>query len=186
MTDSGSVSFLFLETLVSETKQDVLLVLKHMYKEGVDITSSEDAPVLAEFGHKHNISQLHKLSEKYLVEKMELTKASHFNWAEFAEQFELNRLLSHCERGIIINFHSMSATEKKLSSVSHKSFSRIMDGLAWKDAGALGSDLTARLYFCDKCCDLNHSSYCRCGILKRKRVEAMAPSAQCLLQWQKN
>lgn len=120
--------------LPGESRQHVLLVLNHMYKDDAAILSIPDGQVLATFAHKYNIKRLHKLllSEAYLVANVSFTKTDVFDWAKLAECVELNLMLAHCERYIILNFHSMSAYEKKVSEISQSALLRIMQGLAVK------------------------------------------------------
>lgn len=139
--------------LPGESKQHVMLVLKYVYSNPATIHSESvlDAQALTIFAHKYNMTRLHKLSEAYLVEKLSFTNTNVFGWAELAERIELNLLLAHCEQSIILNFHSMSASEKKVSSVSQASLLRIMDGLAGR--GMVGCDyaLAAQLSRCEYC-----------------------------------
>lgn len=110
-----------------------MLVLKHMYKDDAPILSITDAQALATFAHKYNVRRLHKRSEAYLAEHIQLTTAVVFDWAQLAERIELGLLLAHCEQYIILHFHGMSALQKKVSSISQSSLLRIMDGLAGRD-----------------------------------------------------
>lgn len=119
--------------LPEESPQHVLLVLKYLYKDDSTIHTIQEAQALATFAHKYNMTRLHKLSEAYLVEKLAFTKTTVFGWAELSERTELTPLLAHCEQFIILNFHSMSAAEKKVSSLSQSSLLRVMDGLAGRE-----------------------------------------------------
>lgn len=197
--------------LPGETRQDVFAALMHMYLESLRPQHDAEARVLARFGHKYNIPQLHKLSEKYLVGSLEQMKERFdhfpelFDWAQFAARFELNTLLAHCERDIIDCFSSMPAAEKKLSQVSHKSLLRIMAGLNGK-AAPLGwiqdTPYSATLRLCEKCNVLSDSAYCGCGPFSpmtgkardvkvshktaQEIAKSMTPSVECLLKWQKD
>lgn len=190
--------------LPGERKQHVLLLLKHMYKDSAAILSNPDAQVLATLAHKYSVIRLHKLSEAYLVEHLSLDNATVFDWAELAERLELNLLLAHCERYIILNFHSMSATDKKVSSISQSSLLRIMEGLAVR--GADNSDRAPNsvelpgVYLCHGCHELTQNCCfkrsClvnRIGTTKLPRVSqslvsalmaAIAPPVETLLRWQ--
>ena len=77
--------------LPGETKQDVFVALEHMYIGNLSIRDPADARVLAKFGHKYNIPELHKLSERYLVGVLEDVKEE---IDHFQDLFESRNLLS--------------------------------------------------------------------------------------------
>ena len=194
--------------LSGEKTAHVLLVLKYLYKDDPAIQTIGDGQALATFAHKYSMIKLHKLSEAYLVEKLRFTNTTVFGWAELAERFELNLLLAHCEQFIILSFHSMSPSEKKVSSISQSSLLRVMDGLAGKEVEEF--DWTqprnsAHMYFCMSCnwlhvslsngrcpgpCQQNTDyNYTVCTVDKtvlRGLRTAVVPSVECLLNWHKN
>ena len=189
--------------LPGETKQDVLLVLKHLYAQDAVIQSVDDAQTLAKFAHKYNLEQLHKLSERCIVDRMAFRNDTVIGWMQIAEHLEMNLLLAHCELFFIRNFRSMSAADKQVHSVSQKSLLRIMDGLAGR--GADVPDWSRSLChtsppkFCTGCrsiFDCRHcpTPHCKEPTLGIRRVfdsaiftmgTAAAPSIEQLLQWQK-
>ena len=191
--------------LPGESKQHVLLLLKHLYTDNAAILSIPDARVLATLAHKYNVMRLHKLSEAYLVEHCSFKNATVFDWVEVAERLELNLLLAHCERYIILCFHRMSATDKKVSSISQPSLLRIMEGLAVR--GAVKSDWKLpplsfiSMYACNGCHELTQTCCSRCvhpylnktGTTQLCNVDqqlvpalmaSVAPPVETLLRWQ--
>lgn len=191
--------------LPGEKKAHVLLVLKYLYKDDPAILKLGDGEALAAFAHKYSMTKLHKLSEAYLVDTVTPTKTNVFDWAELAERFELNVLLAHCEQFIILNFHSMSASEKKVSTISQSSLLRVMDGLAGKEVGEVdwskprNSAYLRQCYCCARLlvrqtgircpapCASDHFTTV-CTVDKsalRGLLAAMVPSVDCLLRWQK-
>ena len=199
--------------LPGESRQHVLLVLNHMYKDDAAILSIPDGQVLATFAHKYNIKRLHKLSEAYLVANVSFTKTDVFDWAKLAECVELNLMLAHCERYIILNFHSMSAYEKKVSEIRQSALLRIMQGLAVRGVNTFGATRlesklleVSNICMCKDCHALIPGHLClTCAIVSpfgQRRPDtfqatklhqgavpglmaAVAPSVECLLRWQK-
>ena len=185
--------------LPDESKNAVLLVLKHLYKEDSAIASFDEAQLLAIFAHKYNMGQLHKLSKDYIVDKLILKTNHVFGWIRLAERVEMNLLLAHCERFRVLNFHLMTAAEKQIQHLSQKSLLRIMDGLSGKAMVDRWSKLDSETpCFCEFCHSLIATRHCPdcnsqyAGPIRKassaslhKLAHAMAPSVQCLLQWQK-
>lgn len=198
--------------LTGEHKHDVLLLLKHMYRDDAATVSIPGAWSLATMAHKYNVTRLHKLSETYLVTHLGLTNASVFDWAEVAERLELNLLLAHCEQFIILNFHSMSATNRKVSSISRSSLLRVMEGLAVRGADKFDWAIPPKslelsgMYLCSVCQELMRGLWCyKCKpsalgskapvpkpVPVRKLnqstvpevMAAIAPAVETLLRWQ--
>ena len=140
--------------LSGESKQDVLLVLKHLYKDDPAIHSVKEARVLATFAHKYNMTRLRDLNESYLVDELFITDANAFDWAELAERIELRLLLAHCERYIILSFHNMPSSHKKVSKLSQSSILRIMDGLTGRGISSRRSPCADAFKVLRRC---NHS-----------------------------
>ncbi|KAL3145696.1 BTB/POZ domain-containing protein 17 [Trebouxia sp. C0010 RCD-2024] len=193
--------------LPTESQQQVLLALKHMYNDDTAL-SIPDAQVLAKFAHKYNMTRLHKRSEAYLLEQLQFTTKNVFGWASLAEHLEMSLLLAHCEQYIILNFHVMAAAEKQVSSISRSSLLRIMDGLAGRDVSDIvlsksygGAKLCRRglqgtcgtlfvgpecprsaINTCDSYTQISAKLIHQSAV--REVLRAMVPSVDLLLEWQ--
>ena len=160
--------------LPTETRKDVLLVLKYLYMDAPKIQAKGHVPVqaMAKFAHKYNLAELHTMSQKVLMEIPFSNAAFNvFDRAHFAEQGEMGMLLAQCERFIILHFHSMSTADKKLQKLSQASLLRIMNGLAGRDAGDIewetpdpnGVAIRSAIFLCSRCHKWTETECCQCG-----------------------
>ena len=111
--------------LPTESKKDVLLVLKYLYMDEPKIQTHDHGRILAvtNFAHKYNLSELHTMCKKMLM-AIPFSNATFnvFDRAHFAERYEMSLLLAQCERFIILRFHVMSAADKKVQKLSQASY----------------------------------------------------------------